>query len=200
MRKNQVPSCLILILLLFLPAMIAPLPGQAPSQEEATAPDADQAETEVMEDEKNPFETAGSGVDIWRAIGLMKDFKISSLILLLVMLVPAVVICRRYLHKNLPDSPYVTVLAATFIYYLLFLIVNFGLYWLAVHYGWMGFSDLNTAVNSSELWPQIQKTWSLGLGSFYVAHVIDAFIAAVLLFPATVALIALFLGKFKPRG
>ena len=147
-------------------------------------------------DQENPFEKR-TEVDFYQAKGLLRDFKIISYVIFLVGGVIAVVFCRKYIHNRLPRVPVFSLMTAFVIQYVLLSVINIGLYILAVHYEWLGFNTLDKAVNDSGLWPEIQKTLSLGLGSFYVAHLIDVFLASLTIFAVLTVAIALTKGKAR---
>jgi hypothetical protein len=141
--------------------------------------------TQEVQSQENPFKSGIAKIDIYVAEKLMTDFKVTSLVLFLVLMIPAVILYRRYIKKKLPKSKLVTFLLGFVAYFVVTFLINIGLYILARHYGWMGFDTLDKAVNDGELWAQFKNTWSLGLGSFYVAHFIDTIIVAALSFTAT---------------
>jgi len=147
-------------------------------------------------EQENPFLNRAE-VDFYQARALMRDFKIVSLVLFLIGGFIAVLFCRRYLHTRLPETPIFVLITAFFIQYVVLCVLNIGLYIFAVHYEWFGYNLLDRAVNDSSLWPEIQKTLSLGLGSFYVAHLIDAFIASLVIFSLMTISIALAKGKAR---
>ena len=195
-RSSQilaVGSILLGAVLLLLPLSAAPI---APTALAASAQTEGDRQVSQGTEQENPFEKRAE-IEFTKAQSLMRDFKFFSLVLFLAGGLIAVLFCRKYLHTRLPDTPIFNLVIAFFIQYGVLAIANVGLYIICVHYGWLGFDLLNRAVNDASLWPEIQKTMSLGLGSFYIAHLIDAFVVSLLVFALFSVSIALIKGKSR---
>jgi hypothetical protein len=149
----------------------------------AQAQDQPQKTNQEVTAPQNPFDEATEvECNYWEARSLMQDFKLQGLFIVFLLFFVAITIYRRYIKKRLPDSPSSVFVIAYLLYLLSALAISISLYLLSVHYKWMGFDSLNKYVNSGVCWPQIQKTWSLGLGSFFVAHSIDLLVATLVTF------------------
>lgn len=130
--------------------------------------------TQSQETEKDLFQKR---IDVegnyWEAQALLQNYKVISLLMILLFTLVGIGLYRRFVKRHLPSNPLLAFLMSFAIFILVTISVNLLFYWLAVRYQLLGMDRLNEYVQSMKWWLQLRKSWSLGLGSFYTAHIID---------------------------
>lgn len=140
----------------------------------APGPSLPSENAQVQESQKELFQKK---IDVegnyWEAQALIQNYKISSLMMILLFTLIGIGLYRRFVKRHLPASPPLAFLVGFAVFLVVTISINLVFYWLAVRYQFLGMDRLNEYVQSMNWWLQIRKIWSLGLGSFYTAHIID---------------------------
>jgi hypothetical protein len=158
-------------------AVACHVPGQAEVSEDQPSAQVEEKATESQRELfEKPIDAEGN---YWEGQGLLQNFKVHSFLLILLFTLVAIGLYRRYVKKHLPANPSFTFIISFALFFATVILFNLILYFLAVYYQWLGFDRLNEYIHSVKWWLQIKKTWSLGLGSFYTAHIIDVFLCSL---------------------